>query len=280
MKDIIQKKLESYGAETVEGELNALKEIIQEVILYALSQTDFFKRAFFQGGTCLRIVHGLDRFSEDLDFALRNSDSKFDIQTYLERVVETMHWYGCNMEISGKDRTDGNIKSRTLKDDNIQKVLTLEHNLNVRKKIKIKVDIDIDPPRYAKFEANYMDFPMDFMIMTHDLTSLFSGKCHALLCRRFSKGRDWYDYLWYIKKNVQINLKMLEDALKQFGPWKNKNIMVTESWLKKELHKKIQTIKWDDIKKDISRFIKSREREGLELWHKEFFIKKTNKIFS
>ncbi|OFZ25533.1 MAG: hypothetical protein A2381_17410 [Bdellovibrionales bacterium RIFOXYB1_FULL_37_110] len=278
MKDVIQEKLKSYRCTTRDDEENAIKEITQEVTLYGLAKAGFFKNVFFQGGTCLRIVHGLDRFSEDLDFVLRNYDPEFDLQPYLKTVIETMNVYGYKIEVSGIDKADSNIKKRFLKDESIKKLLSLKHVQDLRKKIQIKVEVDINPPIDAKNEINYLDFPTDFMITTHDIPSLFAGKCHALLCKNYIKGRDWYDYLWFISKGSTINLLMLQGAINQLGPWKGKKQLVTASWLKEQLELKIVNINWEDIRRDIAKFLKPDKNEIIKLWNKDFFIQKTHKL--
>ena len=118
------------------------------------------------------------------------------------------------------------------------------------------------------------------MIITHDRPTLLSGKCHALLCRIYVKGRDWYDYLWYISKGIKINLEMFQKAINQVGPWKGQNITVTGQWLKTELENKIKSLDWNYVKKDVERFIKPEKKKTLELWSEYFFIKKTNKFIN
>ncbi|MBT6325843.1 MAG: nucleotidyl transferase AbiEii/AbiGii toxin family protein [Bdellovibrionales bacterium] len=280
MKDVIQEQLKLYKSETKEDEENAIKEITQEIALYGLKESGFFEKAAFQGGTCLRIVHGIDRFSEDLDFVLKKADSNFDINPYLNKTIEIMNIYGYKIEISGEDKADKNIKTRFLKDDSIKKLLNFENKLDLRKKIQIKVEVDINPPEGAIDEGNYLDFPTDFMIITHDRPTLLSGKCHALLCRNYVKGRDWYDYLWYISKGIKINLEMFQKAINQVGPWKGQNITVTGQWLKTELENKIKSLDWNYVKKDVERFIKPEKKKTLELWSEYFFIKKTNKFIN
>lgn len=278
MNDVIADKLKTYGCETSEDLENALKEITQEVVLYALSNTDFFEKASFQGGTCLRVVHHLDRFSEDLDFVLNEPNPDFELAPYLDVVVNIMEVYGYRIEISGKDKANNNIKTRFLKDDSILKIVNLEHYSNTRKKIRIKLELDTNPPFGAKEETKYLDFPIDYSILTQNLPSLLAGKCHALLCRNFVKGRDWYDYCWYVAKGTTLNFNLLEHAIDQHGPWKNQNISLTHEWLKEKLIKKIYSLHWEDVKKDVSRFLKPEKQKTLDLWNKEFFRQKTEKF--
>lgn len=278
MKSLIQRQLESYRCETSQEELNALTEITQEVVLYGLAQSNFFQKALFCGGTCLRILHGLERFSEDLDFSLKVPQFDFDLMFYLGKAVEIVNAYGYGQKIIGSDSVDKKVKSRFLKDGSIKKLLSFKHDLDRQKKIKIKIEIDINPPANAKYKAGYGDFPVDFMLAAHDLPSLFAGKCHALLCRPYAKGRDWYDYLWYLKKGIPIHAPLLESSLKQWGPWKGENIEVTESWMRDQLGKKIQSIDWKDVKRDVSRFLRSHQQESLQVWNQDFFGEKTKRL--
>ncbi|MBN19957.1 MAG: hypothetical protein CL678_01630 [Bdellovibrionaceae bacterium] len=279
MKDIIQNRLSThYELNTAEDELNALKEITQEVVLYALYEVGFFEKASFLGGTCLRIVHSLDRFSEDLDFSTRKVDPSFKLDEYLEKVMDIMNPYGYGLTIDEKDLSDKSVQLRFLKDDSIKKVLTFKHRQDERQKIKIKVEIDTNPPEGAIEKTEFIDFPEDFQILAYDLPSLMSGKIHALLCREYEKGRDWYDYSWYVKNNCSPNLKLLENTLKQLGPWKGKDIRVDEKFLKDALVKKIDSLDWEDIKMDVRKFLSLEKAHSLDIWSSEFFKSKVKKM--
>ncbi|MCK5784371.1 MAG: nucleotidyl transferase AbiEii/AbiGii toxin family protein, partial [Desulfobacterales bacterium] len=280
MRDVIQERLKSYAPETEEDEENALKEITQEVVLYGLEQSGFFEHAVFHGGTCLRVIHGLDRFSEDLDFALKRVDSSFDPGRYLAAVAKILGIYGYQLEVTGEDQVDGYVKTRFLKDDSIKKILVFEHQQDLRKKIRIKVEIDVNPPAGHNFAANYLDFPTDFMIMTQDIPSLFAGKCHALLCRSYVKGRDWYDFLWYISRKASLNGFMFSEALNQSGPWQGLHENVTKDWIYEKFRARIKSIDWNDAKKDVSRFLKAERKDVLNLWGENFFLKKTEKLIA
>jgi predicted nucleotidyltransferase component of viral defense system len=279
VKDIIQNRLQThYRLNTAEDELNALKEITQEVVLYALAKVGFFEKACFIGGTCLRIVHSLDRFSEDLDFSTRKIDPHFKLDDYLEKAIEILHPYGYGLTIDEKDLADKSVQSRFLKDDSIKKVLSFKHRQDERKKIKIKVEIDTNPPAGAYEKTEFVDFPEDFQILTYDLPSLMSGKLHALLCRNYVKGRDWYDFSWYVKNNISANLNLLENALNQLGPWKGKNIKVDEKFLKDVLISKIESLNWEEVKKDVSMFLSLDKAHSLDLWSSDFFKSKVKKM--
>ncbi|MBF0206300.1 MAG: nucleotidyl transferase AbiEii/AbiGii toxin family protein [Oligoflexia bacterium] len=229
MKDVIQKKLDMYNPKTSDDEANALKEITQDVALYALYKSVFFQNANFIGGTSLRILHRVDRFSEDLAFSATSKviAKDFALDAYLAESMVHMNAYGYDLSISSssKKQRDSNIQSHFLKDDSIKKILTFRHAVDLRSKIKIKVEIDINPPDHAIRRMEYLSFPVDFPIMTYDLSSLFAGKLHALLCRPYCKGRDLFDFLWYILNKIIPNYKMLAIALFQLGPWKGKKLL-------------------------------------------------------
>jgi predicted nucleotidyltransferase component of viral defense system len=278
MKDIIQRRLEKYNPSGQDEELNALKEITQEVALYSLYKAGFFQNACFLGGTSLRILHGLDRFSEDLDFSLWKKDQEFSLDNYLDKAMVYMNAYGYDLSFDKKDLSDKAVQSRFIKDDSIKNVLTFKHVQDTRSKIKIKIEIDTNPPVGAEKTAENVNFPMDFPVAAYDLKSCMSGKMHALLCRPYVKGRDWYDLLWYISESVSPNLVFLKNALFQMGPWKGIEIELNEKFIKDKLQEKIQSLDWNDIKFDVRKFLKPEKAETLELWSTEFFNKKLLKL--
>lgn len=278
MKDLIQKKLDQYSAATEQDEENALKEITQEICLYALSESGFFDHALFQEGTCLRIVHGMDRFSEDLDFALKEPQT-FDITPYMEKTATLMKAYGYELEIAGESKADKAVQTRFLKDDSIKKIVTFKHLRDFRKKINIKVELDTNPPAYAKDEVKFLDFPTDYSILCHDRGTLLAGKIHALLCRPYIKGRDWYDFNWYISNKIAPNYKFLSSALNQLGPWKDQGLEVDREWLVKSLEEKIKSLEWKKIISDVAPFLKPEKKAEIEkLWSVEFFLMKVSKL--
>lgn len=279
MKDVIQKKLELYDPKDSVEELNAIKEITQELVLYGLQKAGLFKEASFLGGTCLRIIHDLDRFSEDLDFSTKVENSDFNLDPFLEKAMDIMGPYGYHLSIDQKDLSGKAVKSRFLKDDSIKKVLTFKHFQNESQKIKIKVEVDTRPPEGAVEMVSFIDFPTDFSISTYDLPSLMSGKLHALLCRPFVKGRDWYDFTWYVKKQVSPNLNLLAKALYQMGPWQEKDIGVDIDFVKQVLSERALSLDWNEVKSDVKVFLsKDKADEVEELWGINFFETKINKL--
>ena len=279
MIDLIQKRLSSYNSSGPVEEENALKEIVQEIILFALWQADFFEVAAFQGGTSLRILHGLSRFSEDIDFILLESDPAFSWQPYLAKLTETCEEFGVSPEALDKNQMDRNVRTPIIKDDSIANQLNLSFMNNPGgRKLKIKLGIDCNPPAGSGFEYAYLDFPVDFEVCHLDLGSNFALKIHALLCRRYVKGRDWYDFSWYVSQGVTPNLVLLKNALEQFGPWQGEVLKPDREWLAKTLGGKIASIDWKQAADDVGRFLKLLEQKSLSLWSERFFNSKLEKL--
>ena len=279
MIGLIKNRLAEYKVSSPIEEENALKEIVQEIILFALWQADFFEVAAFQGGTSLRILHGLTRFSEDIDFILLEPDPGFSWQPYLDKLAETCQEFGIEPEALDKNRMDRNVKTALIKDNTIANQLNLSFmNNNKGQKLKIKLEIDCNPPAGSGFEYTYLDFPVDFEVGHQDMSSNFALKTHALLCRPYLKGRDWYDFNWYIAQGVTPNLLLLQNALIQYGPWKDQELNVDREWLVKALGEKISAIDWKDAAEDVERFLKPVEQKSLKLWSEKFYMNKINKL--
>ena len=277
---IIQERLDSYGCRSQQEEANALREITQEVALAALSRTDFFKKAAFQGGTCLRVFYSLDRFSEDLDFILKKPDMDFQLEPYLKPLAVELHAYGYHLEIVDRSKAGQAVKKCFLKDDSLGKLLFLQHAKGAagRSKIKIKFEVDANPPAGSDFENKFLDYPFAFAVTAQDLPSLFAGKSHALLCREYGKGRDWYDFIWYVSRKVKINFTFLSNALNQVGPWAGQNVPVDKNWYHKEMKKKILSVAWPEIAAEMSRFLKPEALATLKVWDREFFLDRLGKL--
>jgi hypothetical protein len=278
--EIIQQKLFAYQCQTVLDQENALKEIAQEIALMALSRAGFFRIAAFQGGTCLRILYGLERFSEDLDFVLEKADKNFDWGKYINTMQEEFSAYGYTLEITDRTAVEKAVKSVFLKADSQGGMLILKDLRTHKPKLKIKLEIDTHPPEGSIYELKYLDFPLPYSVKTQDLPSLFAGKCHALLCRDYVKGRDWYDFVWYVSRQVPINFSLLNHAIAQAGPWKGTNITVTPTWFLHELKIKITTIDWRVAKQDVAKFLRPREMTTLDLWSEDFFLSRLEKLSS
>jgi predicted nucleotidyltransferase component of viral defense system len=277
---IIEERLKEYAPTSQRDELNAIKEIVQEIALCALARSDFFKIAAFQGGSCLRIVHHLNRFSEDLDFILHEPDKSFVWDPFLKALQLEFKLYALEFHIIDRSKADNAIKMAFLKDNSFGKVLILTHPRSVSDKqtIQIKLEIDTNPPTGSNFQSHFLNFPYPFSIVAQDLPSLFASKIHALLCRPYIKGRDWFDFVWYISKKVVPNYTHLQKAIEQVGPWKNQIVDISKDWIFSELNKKIESINWIEAKKDAENFLRIHERQGLEVWGNDFFLAMVKKF--
>lgn len=256
---------------------NAIKEIIQEIALAGLSRGGFFEKAAFYGGTCLRIFYGLDRFSEDLDFALVKKDEGFKFDDYFPRLKREFLSYGIDLNIELKSNASL-VQSAFLKGNSLMFMMTFfpknedaKHILS-NQKIKIKFEIDMDNPEGGITEYKYRMFPSPYEIQVFDEATLFAGKIHAILCREYKnhvKGRDYYDYLFYIGKKVPFNMKYLENKLKNTGKIAMDEILSLDR-VKEFLRDRFEKVNYNQAIEDVSNFIV--QKESLNLWKKEFFL--------
>jgi hypothetical protein len=271
---IIEERMNEYKPKNKEDELNAFKEIAQEITLSALSRSEFFKYAAFQGGTCLRIVYGLNRFSEDMDFVLLQPNPDFKWSPFLHEIELEFNGYGFHLKVGDRSKASATVKKAFLKEDSFGQILKLTYarTRSDVQVVNIKLEIDTNPPSGSDYEPKVIRFPEPFSIVTQDLSSLYSGKIHALLCREYIKGRDWFDFVWYASKGTEINLLHLKNALFQQGPWKGKELSVDNNWVKKNLKEKIESLDWQIVKNDVRPFLREKQLRTLDLWNKDFFL--------
>lgn len=282
MIELIRERLKTYETVHAIDEEYAVKEILQEIALYALWRADFFDHALFQGGTSLRILHGLPRFSEDLDFMLRRPDAGFDWQPYLRALIEVFGEFGVHLEAVSRGEMDKRIRKAVIKDRSVASQLELKFvQQSPGRKLRIKLEIDVDPPAFGGEAQTFLDFPLDHQVRHQDLASNFSLKIHALLCRGFLKGRDWFDFAWYVSKGVFPNLPHLQAALKQFGPWSARSdLEVNADWIERELTDAIHAVEWPRAANDVRRFLRPTQAKSLDLWDRSFFLSKVAKLMA
>ncbi len=285
MNNILEQMLKNYKINNIEDEKNAIKEIIQEIVLCGLSRGNFFDVAAFYGGTALRIFYGLDRFSEDLDFSLLEPNKDFDLKSYFTYIEQEAKAYGLNLIITEKEKTkDSNITSAFLKADTKEHILLFfpENseilNNNTMGNIRIKFEIDINPPKGASYEYKIKLLPSPHQVRLYDESSLFVGKIHAILCRNWKnrfKGRDLYDYVFYLSRNTNINLIYLKQKLIESNYISNDFDLNIET-LKDLLFKRFDEINFEEAKEDVKSFIKNTDE--LNIWSAEFFKEITKQI--
>jgi len=273
----IEQMLSRYELDTIHDHENALKEIIQEIALLGLWRSKFYEKAVFYGGSALRILHKLERFSEDLDFSLIQPEKEFDIRKYLGAVKSELEFWGFEVSTEEKNRKGkSTIDSAFIKANTSIHLLKIDSNLKTHKSavMKIKLEIDQDPAIGFTSDLKYHLHPIPFTIKTMTLPSLFAGKIHALLCRTIRtdiKGRDWYDLIWFVKKNIPCDLYYLKNKMIQTGHI-NSSEVLTKDKLVELISKKIKEIDFGLAKSDVEPFLKnSGQRNELRLWSGTFF---------
>ena len=279
MNNIIEQMISKYEIKNTTDEINALKEIIQEIVLSGLSRGNFFDEAAFYGGTALRIFYNLDRFSEDLDFALIEPNKDFDLSKYYNYIEKELNAYGINLEIHTKVKNlDSNNTSAFLKGDTLEHILKFfpskeGHKYDhILKDIKIKFEVDINPPVGATYEYKYKLLPSPHQIKLYDKESLLAGKIHAILCRGWktrTKGRDLYDYIFFLANDTKVNLELLKNKLVESNEINSDDVLDINK-VKELLINKFNEIDYSDAKEDVKPFIKNVD--CLNMWSREFFI--------
>lgn len=280
--NIIEQMLKKYHPQSETELINALKEIFQEITLLGLYRGGFFNKAAFYGGTSLRILYGLERFSEDLDFSLLEKNKNFDIEKYFPSIVSEFEALGLEISLNKKSKSsDTNIESAFLKNDTSIHTLNIEakglKNIHSGRKIKIKLEVDVNPPLKFQTESKTLLLPMTFNVRTMTLPNLYAGKMHALLFRSWKnrvKGRDWFDFEWYVKNNSPLNLEHLCQRMKESGNFK-KDILTKEEFVKL-LYNKIDTLDIQQAINEVKGFVK--DARVFDFWSKDYFKLLVSKV--
>lgn len=277
MNIAIMQMLDRYQCKNEADYVNALREIMQEIALQGLWRGKFFEHAAFYGGTALRI-YGLGRSSEDLDFSLLASDPNFRLKIYGAALKRELESFGFSVEFSSKNKAEPfNIDSAFLKTNTKLQLMAigigneLAQTIHSRKELKIKLEIDIDPPPGFQTEVKTLLRPIPHVVKVYTLPNLLAGKLHATLCRKWrnrSKGRDWYDLVWYAGFYPQVNLAHLESRMRQSKDYPD-DLPLTLARLQLFLNRAIDDLDVEATKADVLPFI--RDRMALELWNKDFF---------
>jgi hypothetical protein len=217
-----------------------------------------------------------------MDFMLKKRNPDFNLKQHIEYLSTELGAYGYDVQISDRSKVDSTVKKAFIKDDSLGRIIKLNHRNTAGKMamIRIKLEVDTNPPSGSGEELKYIDFPFLSATSIQDKPSLFAGKIHALLCRTYLKGRDWYDFIWYVSNKTSINYNLLSSALYQVGPWSHKATDIDSEWLRRELSKKIESIDWGKAAEDVRGFIRVRELPSLKLWSKELFLYEVGKLFS
>ena len=278
MHEALAGMLAKYGSARLEDTMRALREIMQEIALLGLWRSKFFENAAFYGGTAMRVLYGLDRFSEDLDFSLLKPMSDFDIAKYLGALQKELEAFGFDVRVEQrKKEVESAVQSAFLKANTLNQLLVIETAEEIMREVprgqvlKIKLEVDTDPPPGFSTETRYLLQPIPFAVRVFALPDLFAGKMHAILCRTWKtrvKGRDWYDLVWYAANHPQLHLSHLEQRMRQSGHWKNKEALSAD-FFKKLMHDAIEHLSVDQARREVEPFVSNPD--SLEAWSRDFF---------
>ena len=263
--------LSAYDLTTEQNKRNAIFEVNQQVILSGLYNGGFFDVAAFYGGTCLRIFHGLQRFSEDMDFSLLSPCDDFDFTKYFQPIVDEFSIVGRKVDIKKKNKKSfGKVESAFLKDTTD----VYDISFQTDKSIKIKIEVDTEPPLKFRTEQKLLLQPRSFMTRCFVLPDLFAGKMHALVYRAWKnrvKGRDWYDFEWYVRHNVPLDFTHLAERVRQF----NNEDIDKEAFIDR-LKGRLASADINQVKNDVLPFV--RNPKDLDIWSNDYFVQLADMI--
>jgi predicted nucleotidyltransferase component of viral defense system len=278
MNEALARMLARHEGRRLEDYVRALREILQEIALLGLWRSKFFERAAFYAGTALRIIHGMDRFSDDLDFSLLRPAPRFDLSRYSAALQKEIQSFGFDVRVAKKESEQRSaIQSAFLKADTLKQLVVVEAGREILRELprgqvmKIKIEVDTDPPPGFETETRFLLHPIPFSVRTFVLPDLFAGKMHALLCRRWKnrvKGRDWYDLVWYTANHPRLHLSHLEQRMRQSGDLE-KGESLTRPVFFSLLDQAIARLDVGQAKKEVEPFIPNAET--LAVWSREFF---------
>ena len=271
MSDIFEQMIAQHTITGDNDRKNALYEVMQQVVLSGLYRGGFFKEAAFYGGTCLRIFHGLRRYSEDMDFSLLAKNPNFTLETYFPAIIEEARLLGRTVTITKKDkRTFGKVESAFLKDNTDVYNLTFQ----TEKTLKIKIEVDVNPPLEFSTEQKLLMQPFSFTTRCFTLPDLYAGKMHALTFRAWKnsiKGRYWYDFEWYVRNRVALDFDHLRVRTKEFN-----DIDLTKELFLELLKERISKADIDVVKADVIPYI--IDKRELDIWSNDYFLQLADMI--
>ncbi|MHB8834244.1 MAG: nucleotidyl transferase AbiEii/AbiGii toxin family protein [Candidatus Methylomirabilia bacterium] len=285
MNDAVRQMIEHYACQTRDDYLNALREILQQLALLGLWRSKFFEHAALYGGTALRILHGLDRYSEDLDFSLLKPAATFSLGAYGDSLQRELRSFGFEVSFESRARNPQSaIESAFLKANTLRQMLVVKAGVDLTRRLhadevlKIKLEVDTDPPGGFETESRTVLVPAPFAVRVYRLPDLFAGKMHALLCRRWKtrvKGRDWYDLVWYLGHQPRLHLQHLEARMRASGDWSGVASLSRDRLLDL-VRTAIGHLDVAKARQEVDRFV--RDKASLELWSQEFFLELVDRI--
>lgn len=274
MDSVFERMVAKYKINTQDDKLNAYHEVMQEITLSALNRAGFFNHAAFYGGTCLRIFHKLSRFSEDMDFSLLQNDNSFTLEPYFETIIKEFKALGREVSVNRKVKKNfTHVESAFLKDST--EVYNVE--FQTEKTVKIKIEVDVTPPLGFETESKLLLMPYSFMTRCFTLPNLYAGKMHAMLFRNWKhrvKGRDWFDFEWYVRNGVKLNFEHLKIRSLQKGYQGNDEF--TPELFNNLLKNRIENTLIERVKQDVRPFVQSTDE--MEIWSTDYFLQLVDMI--
>ena len=271
MNDIFNQMLQEHDLSTVDGQRNATYEVMQQVVLCGLYRSGFFKEAAFYGDTCLRIFHNLGRYSEDMDFSLLEKNPDFHFEDYFPAIIEEAKLLGRDVTITKKDKnTFGRVESAFLKDNTDVYSLSFQ----TEKTLKIKIEVDTNPPLGFSTEQKLLMLPFSFQTRCLTLPCLYAGKMHVLVFRAWKnriKGRDWYDFEWYVRHRVPLDFSHLQLRASEFN-----GLELTKDLFLEKLRERLATADIDMVRQDVEPFI--IDKRELDIWSNDYFLQLADMI--
>ena len=272
MNELYEKMLSAYDQSTDTARRNAVYEVSQQIVLAGLADGGFFDKAAFYGGTCLRIFHGLNRFSEDMDFTLLKEDNSFYFEHYFQPIIDQFALVGRKVEINKKEKKIfGKVESAFLKDNTDVYDLSFQ----TEKSIRVKIEVDTIPQLKFTTEQRLLLQPKSFMTRCVTLPDLFAGKMHALAFRVWKnriKGRDWYDFEWYVANKVPLDFAHLQKRTQEFN-----GMELTKEEFISTLKERLASTNMNLVKQDVMRFLRT-DPHSLDIWSKDYFLQLADMI--
>ena len=285
MNPAIQRMFERYSRDTVEENVAALREILQQLALLGLWRSKFFERAAFYGGSALRILYGLDRYSEDLSFSLLVPERDFSLGRYGSALERELAGFGFEVSFEPTDKSqESPIESAFIKTNTLKQMVLIEadrrllRGLHSEQKLKIRLEVDVDPPGGFETEVKPILQPVPFAVRVYSLPDLFAGKMHALLCRRWRnrvKGRDWYDFVWYVANYPRLHLSHLEQRMRQSSDYTSEGPLGPDLF-REMLREAVENLNIDRAREEVLPFV--LDRRSVEIWSADFFHSLIDKV--
>jgi len=268
---IYDKMVAEYSEKHRTATPNVEQEVMQRIALAGLHRGGFFQHAAFYGGTCLRLFHNLPRYSEDMDFSMVEKRNDIHIENYFPDIINEFRMAGHEVTIVKKDKKIfGRVESEFLKEN----TEAYDIKFQTKKTVKVKIELDTDPPLGFETEQLTMQLPYSFMTRCITLPDLYAGKMHALVYRAWQrrvKGRDWYDFEWYVRWSVPLNFAHLQERIREFTGEE-----ISKDTFMNMLREKLATTDIELVKQDVTGFVD--DPHELDIWSNDYFLQLADKI--